>query len=519
MKDAAAPIETELKLRLDPVALPRISRHPALLAIKRGRARTAQLVSTYYDSADRRLARAGVALRVRREGRRFVQTVKGPASDISGGGLSARSEYEWPVRSNRPDPRPLAKTPWRRLFAKAVRKGGLEPVFTTDFRRTTIPVAFADSTLATVCIDAGKIRSGDRQERLCELEIELEAGVASRLFELAQALAADVPLAIETQSKADRGHALATPSKPNPVRAADVELPRRASTGVALAAILRNCVRQIEDNADGLVVGTDPEWVHQMRIGARRLRSALALARGRAPDAALAPVVAEVKWLARTLGLARDLDVFALETLPALRKATTGSPLASALAALARRTALRRRGARQAARDAVASSRFARFVLAAGALASDPSLGALPGSAGANALDAPARDYARNVLKRRHRKLVAAGDGLDTASPAQRHVTRIAAKKLRYAAEFFAPLYPAKRSRTYRKALARVQDVLGRLNDAAVAATLARELAGPEVTSAAAFEGWAAAEVAMLAPELGAAWKSFVRASVFWSRD
>ena len=519
MKDAAAPVETELKLRIDPDALPRLARHPALMAIKRGRARTAQLISTYYDTPDRRLARAGVALRVRRDGKRYVQTVKGPARDASGGGLAARSEFEWPVRANRIDLAPLAKTPWRRLFAKARRKSGFMPVFTTDIRRTTIPVAFADSTLALACIDAGEIRTGKRRAPLCELEIELEAGAAARLFELAQALAADVPLTIELRSKAERGHALAHPSRRAPARAADVELPRRAPAGAALAAIVRNCVRQIEGNAEGLIAGIDPEWVHQMRIGARRLRSALALARGRAPDAALAPVVAEIKWLARALGPARDLDVFALETLPALRAATAASPLAPALAALAQRVGLRRRAARKAAREDVASSRFVRFLLAAGALGSDPLLGAQAGSAEALALAVPAREHARGVLKRRHRKLLAAGRTLATASPAERHVARIAAKKLRYAAEFFAPLFPAKRGRTYRKALTRLQEVLGRLNDAAVAATLARELAGPDIASAAAFDGWSAAETAMLAPELGAAWKAFGRAAPFWNQD
>jgi CHAD domain-containing protein len=102
---------------------------------------------------------------------------------------------------------------------------------------------------------------------------------------------------------------------------------------------------------------------------------------------------------------------------------------------------------------------------------------------------------------------------------AARHELRKDAKKLRYAAEFFAPLYPGKRCRAYRKALARLQDVLGRLNDAAVAATLARELAGPEVVAAAAFDGWTGAQTAMLAPELAAAWQAFTRAKPFWTRD
>jgi triphosphatase len=419
----------------------------------------------------------------------------------------------------------LAETPWQRTFAKAQRQGGLAARFTTDITRTSIPLTFADSTMATACIDRGEIRAGHRRTPVCELELELEAGVATRLFELAHTLATELPLRVEVCSKAERGYRLAWPAPVAPAHAADIDLPRNADAGAALAAIIRNCLRQIEANADGLLADADPEWVHQMRIGTRRLRSALALAHGRAPDAALAPVLSEVKWLARALGPARDLDVFALETLPALAAALRDSPMAGALSVLAEQVAARRSSARRAGREHVASARFTLFLLATGALASDPRLGAPadgPKSgapAERDALAIRARRFARRVLKRRHRKLRAATANLPTATGAERHVARIAAKKLRYAAEFFAPLFPGKRTRSFRKALTRLQEVLGQLNDATVAAALAREIAGAQVATAAAFDGWTAAQAAALGPELAAAWRAFERATPFWTDD
>jgi len=88
------PTEIELKLALDPTAAAALVRHPAVQASRRGRTRTERVASSYYDTADSLLARAGVALRVRRIGRRWVQTIKGPPEPDAGAGLHARAEFE-----------------------------------------------------------------------------------------------------------------------------------------------------------------------------------------------------------------------------------------------------------------------------------------------------------------------------------------------------------------------------------------------------------------------------------------
>ncbi|MEP7329605.1 MAG: CHAD domain-containing protein [Betaproteobacteria bacterium] len=522
---APVPIETELKLALDPDAASRLPRHPALKALKRGRARTTRLVATYFDTHDCDLAASGVALRLRRDGRRVVQTIKGPARSDSVVGMAIRAEYEWPVPAGRLDPLRFATTPFRRVLAKA-EKRGLEARFVTDYRRTTIPLTFPDSTMAVLCIDIGEVRSHDGgpvvRRPIHEIELELEAGDPLRLFDLARTLAIDMPLALARSSKAERGYQLRDPVVAAPLRASDAILAEDITASDAFAAIIRSCLTQIEGNATGLCTDGDPEWVHQMRIGVRRLRACLALGGAAFPAARLDPLRVELRWLAHALGPARDLDVFVTATLPAFKTALArgsgAGPLDRALRSLVARARRQRTAARAAARAAVASPRFVQLMLGAGALAATPLAHADESASALDLLTGTARDFARPLLKRRHRKLLALGHDLAHAEPAARHAARLAAKKLRYATEFFAPLFPRKRTRDYRRALAALQEELGLWNDAAVAARLAADIAGAESAVAAAFSGAAAAAGAARERALTQAWHDFVAASTFWAR-
>jgi triphosphatase len=519
---AVSPVETELKLAVAPDAMARVARHPLLAPLRRGPARKSRVTSTYFDTAGFDLALAGISLRVRRDGRRWLQTVKGRAEKPSAGGMTARSEFEWPVTGGRLDPLRFATTPYRRALGKA-EKRGLAPQFTTHVTRTTIPLTFPDSTMALLCIDAGEVRAELDGKELSapihEIELELEAGDKARLFELAGALAADIPLSLEPRSKAERGYALRYPPKVEPAHATEVAIPDDADAAAAFAAIIRECLAQIEANAAGVIHEEDPEWIHQMRIGVRRLRACLSLTRRTMAPARVEPLRGELRWLAHALGPARDSDVFTLQTLPAFTSAvgrSSGSgALRTELRALAAQAAVRRSEVHALACTAVASPRFLRLVLAAAALAETPATGS-PDPA---ALALPAPQIARPLLKRRHRELLALGDNLAHAAPEARHAARLAAKKLRYETEFFAPLFTRQRTRTYRRALTALQEELGAWNDAAVAAALAAELAGAASPAAAAFNGWAAAQASTRSDALDAAWDSFARAQPFWTRD
>ena len=529
-------MEIELKLALDPAAMPALLRHPALKALRRARMRTARLANVYYDTPDSLLAAEGIALRVRRAGRRWVQTIKGPPEPGAGAGLQARAEYEWPLPGPALDLTRLSATPWRKLIAKTEKRGGLVRCFATDFERRTIPLRFPDGTLALLCLDRGAIRATrDGRARnlpIAEIEIELESvesvesGAAANLFGLALALAADLPLAVMTVSKAERGHALRHGGRDlvsAPARARSVPFAKDAATVDVLSQLVRECLHQIAANAMGLLEDDDPEWVHQMRIGTRRLRSCLALVAPLAPSPALDFLVTEVKWLAGVLGTVRDWDVFTRETLPPLsaalaRDATT----AGALKRLRARALSRDRAARAAARDAVASRRFHRLLLAGGLHCATPRFGTVIAAVGAGQPDVlgnRADAFASALLERRQRKLHARAASLLEGSPEERHRVRIAAKRLRYVAEFFSPLFPRKRIKAYLKALTALQDVLGRLNDTATALRVASETGGPAADAAAgAVRGWVAAQAAAMEPGLAGAWRQFAAAKPFWLR-
>jgi inorganic triphosphatase YgiF len=516
------PVELEIKLRLPRDAVAGLLRHPALARHKSGRARRRKLASTYFDTASLRLAKSGVGLRMRRDGRRWIQTVKGPAAAESGGGLAARPEYEWAIGSSAKmpalDATRLATTPWRRKLLKAVRDG-LEPIFATEFTRTEIPLALPGRTIAMLAVDVGAIRAVDSKRRvdLCEAELELKSGNVAPLFRFALALADDLPLSIEPASKAARGIRLVSSTTAQPMHAENAELASDATAGDALASIMRMCLRQIEGNAEGLLHDDDPEWIHQMRIGTRRLRACLSLVAHLVTSEPLSRLIADVKWLAGVLGPARDLDVLVLETLPGIRRGARGAdaPPSRAIRSFSAKVAAQRKRARSAAREAVASRRFVHLILAAAMLAATPAFG-VSGSATAAATEAPVRDFAARLLARRQKKLLARGEGLPDAPAGARHEARIAAKKLRYATEFFADVFPGKRARAYRKSLTRLQDVLGVTNDTVVAARLAREIAGADSNAAALLQGWAAAQATRANEDLARAWRDFSRAKPFW---
>lgn len=524
---ASPPVEIELKLGLPAEAVPRVLRHAAVLAAKRGRAQRERLVATYFDTPDLALARQRLALRIRREGTRWIQTIKGPPPP-GGPGAPGRTEIECPLATGTRRP-PLSRqalldTPWRAQLERLLDDGALQPAFTTDYERTTVPLAFDDGTLAVLCVDVGEVRagprgSGGRRAPICEVEIELESGDPRRLFDLAVALAGDLPLVAEPSSKAERGCVLLAPDMRSPARARRTALPEDASAAGALAQIVGECVEQIERNVDGVLHRHDPEYVHQLRVGTRRLRSALVLARPHVPDEPLARLASEARWLAQALGEVRELDVLLGETLAPLQDAghgASGSALAPLVAPLAKQAGSRRRTAQRVAREALRSPRFLRLLLDLGAWRATPLLGADPAGPGGQALAAPARTFARDVLARRHRKLLSAGDRLAEATAEERHAVRIAAKRMRYAAEFFASCFPDKRVRAFVDALAGLQDVLGLGNDETVALAWSSRLAGAAAPSTFALAGWAFAQARHREGELAKAWKRLAGARPFW---
>ena len=480
------PQEIELKLAADPATLASLPQHPVLGPLLNGSPRRAKLLSRYYDTAAAELHEAGVALRLRRDGRQWLQTVKGPGSAVAG--MHQRAEYEWKIAHPRLDFPKLATTPWHKTFVAV--NGRLKSLFSTDILRISHPLAFADGTRATLCLDRGFIVAKGRRSPICELEIELIDGDAQRLRELGLQLTTDLPLAVAHRSKAERGYALAGAIPRQPVRARRVALPDHASAAAAVAAVGADCLEQIGANAEAVADGEDSEFVHQLRVGVRRLRSLLKFLATLIPPEEIAPLDEELSWISGATGVA----------LGQLKARATRVRLAQ----------------RAAMREAAASPRLARLLLALGELFAK--LASAPPSEAA----ASAHAVAENELGRRDKRLSKRVRGMRHASPTQRHRARIAAKKLRYASEFFAPLYSKSRAADYIDALAKLQGALGTLNDLATAGRLLGEIVpkDPSRTIAEAagiVRGWIAASTVSELAHAAKARRAFAKLKPFWS--
>jgi triphosphatase len=503
-------METELKLLLAPQDLRRLRRDPRIKALQQGRASVRRIHSVYYDTPEHALLRAGLALRLRSDGARWLQSLK--TEGQAAAGLHLREEWEWPLPGKALDFGLLATTPEAKLFRASRLRAALGPVFTTEFERTSLRLAFADGSLAELCLDHGEIRSGRHASAISEAEVELLAGSSVRLYELALDLIARVPLRLGQASKAERGYALACTESARPVKAVQLVLDKQGSVAASFAAVVRNCMAHLLANEAGFLTGRDPEYLHQVRVACRRLRACFSLFKAVLPPPAFALVMEQLRQQGAALGRARDWDVFVHEMLRALRSQRAGE---AAVLAFERRCARLRRAHVRAARSVVASAAWQRLWLELGRLLADSAW-----MREHAALALPVDGFAASVLQQRAATMKKNGKRLHELDAAGRHRLRIAGKKLRYAAEFFAALFPKRRVRPYIQSLADVQEVLGGLNDAATLLRLLPEASEgartPDARVDGMIQGWSAASTHLQLEALYRAWDRWQRRKAFW---
>lgn len=444
-------VEIELKFQV-PVA----QRAAVQRALAGKTARTTRLRAQYFDTADRRLAAAGLALRLRQEGRRWVQTAKGGGD----GGLH-RLEHEVPLVAPRGVPRiDLARhagTAAGEALAAALGHDAPELLvrFETDVSRThrLVRVAGANIELA---LDVGSVRAGTAQWPLCELEFELLSGPLAGLLTLASRWARRYTLWLDVRSKAERGDLLARGQQASPpAKAVEPMLADDTSPDAALRAIVRSCLAQILPNTSALAAGCgEVEHLHQARVGLRRLDTALREFGAWSPavDAAWRPAL---RQCFAPLGQARDADAIREWLSPELIAAA--APLAE----------LPLEGGRHAAIATLLEPDSTALLLVLMAFAHDPGVPA-PDAAGATP-QGPLASLAAARLSQLHRRVEKDGARFLALDDDARHRTRRRLKRLRYSLEFFASLYPAKAVRRYLAKVRPAQDALGHYNDAAVA--------------------------------------------------
>lgn len=513
--------EIELKLRVAPDDMPRL-RAAKRLADSAGKAGSKMLDSTYFDTDDLRLQAQGLSLRVRKQGRSFVQTLK--SAPTGQGGALRRGEWETPVSGDQPD---LSALPDPSVLLDAVgplEAAALRPVFSTHVRRSVRLLTPADGVEVEVAIDEGEIRTpSGRTLPLSELELELKAGTdTAPLYALAQALNETVPLRVETRTKSERGYDLAAGLGARWSKASRLELSPEITVEQALAGIVRHCIGHMVANEAVALEGVESEGVHQMRVALRRLRSALSLFKPFLPPEQLDRLVAEVKWLAGSLGAARDWDVFLEELLVPVLQAFPGD---AGLAALEEAAGECRRRGYAGVRAAVDSPRYTALLLTLGAWVDGRGWRDQPVSEHSAMLLQPVLDMADRMLSKRHRQARRRGRGFARLAAADRHQLRIALKKLRYAAEFFRSLYDPKPVRRYLDDLAALQDTLGHLQDVATVTKLVGQVEAELGDAAPAgwqrgagmVIGWHGHGLQAREPQIVRDWEAFADTKPFWT--
>lgn len=509
-------LEVEVKLTGRPGELA-----AAFADLRGARPTRRHLLSTYYDTPDRRLRDGGFALRVReRDGDREL-TLKQDRGD----GLT-RGEWNASLPASRDQTAPpdLNLLPVRApITALGLDDGpGLEPAFLTDFERRTKDVRIGDAVVE-VALDVGRIVAGDRHAPIAELEFELLDGPVSDLLAGVRSVLDERRLSLGTRSKAARGMDLSSGVAPSAMKAQSANLDASDTVDEALAKVCRVTSMQALGNLAPIIDAADPAGVHQLRVALRRLRSALLFFRDHS-GARAKRLHKEARRALRRLGPARDLDVFLLEALPPVIAAHPGE---GGLGRLREAAAVRRAEAHADVRRLIESRRFNRLLLdlmeaaAVGGLAPPAVDGRTAGvdRLGAGGAAAPLLAVARERLALSHRRLMERARGFDRLTPDERHAVRIALKKLRYACAYARGLFPGPAARAYLTRLSDLQDALGRLNDGAVARRISRKLVArdPDAAPGAALVGAMCLEWERAAePALLTAWRDFAEVTPFW---
>ena len=455
-------MEIELKLRLPSSALNALLADPLLAKSRKTRKK---LVNTYFDTPAQTLALAGISLRLRSDGKQWLQTVK--SGGKSQAGLHQREEIEFPVAGPTLEWAALAATPFAPVFEPI--KDQLVPQFSTHFQRDIRRLRGATGAEIELAMDHGKIIAGDRHESLCELELELVSGPVDDLFSLALLLVERHPLVADSRTKAERGSRLAQGTAPAPPLKADgAALPSGAEARTVARLAIEQALAHWQNNAPGFMSQLDPElydseYLHQVRVAVRRLRVACGpLAQAvNWQNAELQPIRVSLRKLGQQLGEARDWDVFIEETWPLLARHL---PDAAHRQILNEQAELLRRTAGLQAQVALNGREGQRLLLQLGRSLMQPEAAVEPYPFPVSTTS-PSFEGLKTELDQLDQKLRKALPKLSSLDATRLHQLRITAKKLRYITEFIASRYPAQAINEWLEWLKKAQTIFGGRND------------------------------------------------------
>lgn len=427
-----------------------------------------RLRAKYFDTDARLLARSNIALRLRKEGNVWYQTLK-VASQAAV--VVRHEDTERLVTPPASDPvldtsRHSSSNQWAK-FHKAMRHvaaSELKPLYETDIKRLSVDLRTRRG-LVNYAIDTGSISNTEKETDpllmvlghtaeslklpVNEIELELVSGSSMALIEAGTRLVRDYGVWLDVRTKSMRGNGLAkTKLIMAPAKAQNVIITNDMSLEEFFDTVRKECVRHALVNASQLASeeGFLPEHIHQLRVALRRLRTALKLF-SRVQKFEAKSWSDQAKFLAAQLGKNRDIDVMSESIWPELRK--INAPLIEFSV---------HEGMQSPAviiRDRKIQSWFLELI----------------------GRDLQSAEKHRQshwseilpVIKKWQKKCTKGAKNFASLTVEERHALRKKMKRLRYSLEFIEREYKTTKFQQFSKVLARAQNELGTYNDLQVA--------------------------------------------------
>ncbi len=484
-----------LEFDIKPADLTALLRSPTLAARRHGRCRSNRIAVVWHDTAGGALQARGLAM-AEQAGRWRLERLR------PNGGADWLPATPAPVLAEADTPAGLGQDIGEPLVAVAAFTG----------MHRAYPLLFGNAAGRLDVLD-GTLRGVARDQPACRMQL---AGPPATLTSFATELAADIAIAVPRAGLAAEATAVARGTPPAPRHLGTPLVTHGLTVADALGLITGHLADVILYWAPIAPLGHAPEPVHQMRVAVRRLRAALRLFRRVSAGPALPDLAVDLKELAARLGAARDWDVFLKDSGAAVRRAFPEEARVAALVAAAGR---RRATAYAALRDYLASDAWRHLALRLALLPTAAPWVDADDAEQADLLAAPAEAHAVRMLDRLHKRLLQEGADMESLPPAALHAVRKRAKTIRYCAEFFGPLFPAKRVKRFLEALEDLQEALGTVNDGHVAADLMGRLGGgaDRAFAAGVVQGYVAALSGRAAERAVKSWTKHRRQETFWN--
>lgn len=462
-------LEIEVKFACD------LSIFPKLLALVEPRVvaqvESKHLQSTYFDTPDLRLRSAGVSLRKRTD--EFGNALWGIKSAVSGGTSTFdRIQHEVPGIGDQSDLSQFGPAIAHQL---ADLIGGMEilPQFVVDVQRQQLLINHFNSDIE-IALDVGEVQSGDLRKQFFEIELELKAGNAHHLYDFALLLVNELLLTLSFDSKADRGFKLLNKDSTKWVMARPLPSMKNELFNQTMARAAANVIRHFTSNWSAFFETNEPEATHQKRAALRKFRDLADIYNTTFPLPDFTKLQQSAKYIGKTLGNARSLDVFR-KSLPRVRalKGLEHRELEAVQALVEQHYSVAREKVHEMLNDRAPS----QFVLQA----QDSILQCKElshGNHAAEIADEPSADtQMAEALRRLHGTILKSGKDFSKLSNKRLHKLRLKAKKMRHALDIHASISGRKSGvDTYVRSLAHLQKALGIHNDNIFALSLLRTL-------------------------------------------